>query len=46
MMLHQLLKTIDPPAAEVNTGQPKGKDIIPPKSVDGKTDEEKQKDNQ
>jgi hypothetical protein len=37
-----IVNTIDPPKPEVNTGQPKGKDITPPKSADGKTDEEKQ----
>jgi len=31
-----------PPKAETNDDPPKGKDITPPKSVDGKTDEEKQ----
>lgn len=31
-----------PPEPETNDGPPKGKDITPPKSVDGKTDEEKQ----
>jgi len=37
-----IVNTVDPPKPEVNTGQPKGKDITPPKSADGKTDEEKQ----
>lgn len=31
-----------PPEPETNDGPPKGKDIVPPMSVDGKTDEEKQ----
>ena len=31
-----------PPEPETNDDPPKGKDITPPKSVDGKTDEEKQ----
>lgn len=31
-----------PPEPETNDNPPKGKDITPPKSVDGKTDEEKQ----
>ncbi len=31
-----------PPETEINNDPPKGKDITPPKSVDGKTDEEKQ----
>lgn len=37
-----IVNEIDPPKEEINTGPKKGKDIIPPKSVDGKTDEEKQ----
>jgi len=37
-----IVNEVDAPKPEVNSGVPKGKDIIPPKSVDGKTDEEKQ----
>lgn len=37
-----IVKEVDAPQEEVNNGPRKGKDITPPKSVDGKTDEEKQ----
>jgi len=37
-----IVKEVDAPEEEVNDGPRKGKDITPPKSVDGKTDEEKQ----
>jgi hypothetical protein len=37
-----IIKDADSPAAPAAPATPKGKDIIPPKSVDGKTDEEKQ----
>jgi len=37
-----IVNEVDPPKEEINTDPKKGKDIIPPKSVDGKTDEEKQ----
>jgi hypothetical protein len=37
-----IVNETDPPKAETNDDPPRGKDIIPPKSVDGKTDEEKQ----
>ena len=37
-----IVNEIDTPKAETNDGPPRGKDITPPKSVDGKTDEEKQ----
>jgi len=37
-----IVNETDPPKAETNDDPPKGKDITPPKSVDGKTDEEKQ----
>lgn len=37
-----IVKEVDAPQEEVNDGPRKGKDITPPKSVDGKTDEEKQ----
>ena len=37
-----IVKEVDAPEEEVNNGPRKGKDITPPKSVDGKTDEEKQ----
>ena len=36
-----IIKDADAPAAPVAPAVPKGKDIVPPKSVDGKTDEEK-----
>ena len=36
-----IIKDVDTPAAPDAPTVPKGKDIIPPKSVDGKTDEEK-----
>lgn len=36
-----IIKDADTPAAPVAPAVPKGKDIVPPKSVDGKTDEEK-----
>lgn len=36
-----IIKDANPPAAPETPAVPKGKDIIPPKSVDGKTDEEK-----
>jgi hypothetical protein len=36
-----IIKNADAPAAPDAPAVPKGKDIIPPKSVDGKTDEEK-----
>ena len=36
-----IIKDADAPAAPDAPAVPKGKDIIPPKSVDGKTDEEK-----
>ena len=37
-----IIKDADAPAAPVEPAVKKGKEIIPPKSVDGKTDEEKQ----
>jgi hypothetical protein len=37
-----IIKNADAPAAPDAPTVPKGKDIVPPKSVDGKTDEEKQ----
>jgi hypothetical protein len=37
-----IIKDADAPAAPVAPEVKKGKDIVPPKSVDGKTDEEKQ----
>jgi hypothetical protein len=37
-----IIKDADSPAAPATPATPKGKDIVPPKSVDGKTDEEKQ----
>jgi hypothetical protein len=37
-----IIKDADAPAAPSAPAVPKGKDIVPPKSVDGKTDEEKQ----
>jgi hypothetical protein len=37
-----IIKDADAPAAPDAPAVPKGKDIVPPKSVDGKTDEEKQ----
>lgn len=36
-----IIKDAEAPAAPVAPAVPKGKDIVPPKSVDGKTDEEK-----
>ena len=36
-----IIKDADAPAAPTTPEIPKGKDIVPPKSVDGKTDEEK-----
>jgi hypothetical protein len=36
-----IIKDADAPAAPVAPAVPKGKDIVPPKSVDGKTDDEK-----
>jgi hypothetical protein len=36
-----IIKEADEPAAPAAPAVPKGKDIVPPKSVDGKTDEEK-----
>jgi hypothetical protein len=36
-----IIKNVEEPAAPAAPAVPKGKDIIPPKSVDGKTDEEK-----
>jgi|688.fasta_scaffold22619_2 hypothetical protein len=36
-----IIKDADAPAAPSAPAVPKGKDIVPPKSVDGKTDEEK-----
>ncbi len=36
-----IIKDANPPAAPDKPEVPKGKDIIPPKNVDGKTDEEK-----
>lgn len=37
-----IINEANPPAAPVKPDVPKGKDIVPPKNVDGKTDEEKQ----
>jgi hypothetical protein len=37
-----IVKEVDTPKEQMNNGPRKGKDITPPKSVDGKTDEEKQ----
>jgi len=37
-----IVNEIDSPKQEVNNDPPRGKDITKPKSVDGKTDEEKQ----
>ncbi len=37
-----IVNEVESPKEEINTGPKKGKDITPPKSVDGKTDEEKQ----
>lgn len=37
-----IVNEIDTPKAETNDNPPRGKDITPPNSVDGKTDEEKQ----
>lgn len=37
-----IINEADPPAAPAKPSVPKGKDIVPPKNVDGKTDEEKQ----
>ena len=37
-----IIKDAESPAAPATPATPKGKDIVPPKSVDGKTDEEKQ----
>jgi hypothetical protein len=36
-----IIKDAEAPSAPVTPESPKGKDIVPPKSVDGKTDEEK-----
>jgi hypothetical protein len=36
-----IIKNVEQPAAPDAPAVPKGKDIVPPKSVDGKTDEEK-----
>ena len=36
-----IIKNVEEPAAPAAPAVPKGKDIVPPKSVDGKTDEEK-----
>jgi hypothetical protein len=36
-----IIKDADAPSAPVTPAFPKGKEIVPPKSVDGKTDEEK-----
>ena len=36
-----IVNETDPPQPETNTDPPRGKDITPPNSVDGKTDEEK-----
>ena len=36
-----IIKEVSAPVAPVKPEVPKGKDIVPPKSVDGKTDEEK-----
>lgn len=36
-----IVNEVEAPVEETNDAPPKGKDIIPPKSVDGKTDEEK-----
>ena len=41
-MLQPIVNEIDTPKAETNDNPPRGKDITPPNSVDGKTDEEKQ----
>lgn len=37
-----IINEADPPAAPAKPSVPKGKDVVPPKNVDGKTDEEKQ----
>lgn len=37
-----IINEANPPAAPAKPDVPKGKDIVPPKNVDGKTDEEKQ----
>lgn len=37
-----IINEANPPAAPAKPETPKGKDIVPPKNVDGKTDEEKQ----
>ena len=37
-----IVNEIDTPKIETNDNPPRGKDITPPKSVDGKTDEEKE----
>ena len=37
-----IINEANPPAAPAKPEVPKGKDIVPPKNVDGKTDEEKQ----
>ena len=37
-----IIKDVDEPTAPAAPAVPKGKDIVPPKNVDGKTDEEKQ----
>jgi hypothetical protein len=37
-----IISEANPPAAPAKPSVPKGKDIVPPKNVDGKTDEEKQ----
>ena len=37
-----IINEANPPAAPAKPSVPKGKDIVPPKNVDGKTDEEKQ----
>ena len=37
-----IVNEIDTPKVETNDNPPRGKDITPPKSVDGKTDEEKE----
>lgn len=36
-----IINEADPPAAPAKPDVPKGKDIVPPKNVDGKTDDEK-----
>jgi hypothetical protein len=37
-----IINDVDPPTAPTKPDFPKGKDIVPPKNVDGKTDAEKQ----